>query len=82
MKRSVLLLGAFVVLSSAWGGRNLPDYHDANEVPAELEERENEEVNLSDPVDENTTPDVLEPREKEEEWRDDYEEDQFDAIGD
>jgi len=59
-------------------GKNLPDRHDQNEVPAELEERQNEEVNLTDKIDENQTPDVMEKRMKNESWREDYSDKQYD----
>jgi hypothetical protein len=73
---TLTLLGASLF---SYAGTNLSDAIDANEVPAENEERVDETINRPDVLDQNFTPSTLEEREKQEEWREDYEGDQFDT---
>lgn len=57
---------------------NLSDAVDANEIPAEQEQRQDEIINSPDVIDENKEPAILEDRKKKEKWRSDYSEEQED----
>lgn len=77
-----LVIGFILMLSSSFAlaGTNLSDAIDKNEVPAGVEEREEEVINHPDAVDRNKMPSVLEERENEEEWREGYDEEQADTV--
>lgn len=79
MKR-ILTIAMLLTSSLALSVTNLSDAIDANEVPAEIEEREEEVINKPDAIDKNTVPSHLEERQKEEEWREDYDSPQYDTI--
>lgn len=75
------LLAFTLLLSSSitHATTNLSDSIDANEIPAEVEEREEETINRPDALDQNAMPSVLEEREREEEWRENYDDSQYDT---
>jgi len=77
--KKLLALTLLTTASLTFAGTNLSDSIDANEVPAEIEEREEETINRPDALDQNTTPSVIEEREREEEWRESYGEPQYDT---
>lgn len=69
--KRLLLFGISLMLTSI-AYANLSDDLDKNVVPADLEEREHEEMNFSDPIDDNKVPARLEEREEEEEAEYDF----------
>lgn len=76
-----LIIGLLLIGSTsvAFAGTNLSDTIDANEVPASVENREEEVINHPDAVDRNNVPSTLEDRQNEEEWREGYDQEQKDT---
>lgn len=80
--KSIILIVMFLFTTALYSqtDANLSDAIDKNEVPAEIEEREEEVINKPDALDKNQTPAILEDREQKEQWREDYSEEQYDTI--
>lgn len=66
MRKRYLIL-VFLLSACAQKHHNLPDIEDQNDVPAPLENRQEESMNLPDSYDENDDPGFLEGRDEEEE---------------